>query len=97
MAERPIWRGHLRLALVSEARLREVIDAKLKGEGIAPEEPIALRTENVIDLMSALKRSLGQGGKSRAQHEAPSQRRKSSRSPKDGKRATKRPAARKHA
>ncbi|HWK44949.1 MAG TPA: Ku protein [Stellaceae bacterium] len=45
-----------------EARLRAVIDAKLKGEGVEPEvdEP---DTGNVIDLMSALKKSLGDGGK----------------------------------
>jgi DNA end-binding protein Ku len=43
-----------------EARLREVIEAKLKGEGetMAPEEPE--RESNVIDLMAALKKSLGQ-------------------------------------
>lgn len=49
-----------------EARLREVIDAKLKGEGIEPEEPDEPRGDNVIDLMAALKRSLGQEAKSRA-------------------------------
>jgi DNA end-binding protein Ku len=44
-----------------EARLREMIDAKLKGEGIdvKAEEPEAKDT-NVIDLMAALKKSLGQ-------------------------------------
>jgi hypothetical protein len=41
-----------------EARLREVIDAKLKGEGITPEEPAGQRADNVIDLMAALKRRL---------------------------------------
>ena len=46
-----------------EARLRQVIDAKLKGEGVTPEEPESPRGDNVIDLMAALKRSLGQGGK----------------------------------
>jgi DNA end-binding protein Ku len=42
-----------------EARLREVIEAKLKGEGIEPvqEEP---DRSNVIDLMSALRRSLSE-------------------------------------
>ncbi len=43
-----------------EARLRTVIDAKLKGEGVdlqADEEP---DRGNVIDLMAALKKSLGQ-------------------------------------
>ena len=42
-----------------ETRLREMIEAKLKGEGIeedATEEPAQT---NVIDLMAALKRSLG--------------------------------------
>lgn len=43
-----------------EERLREVIAAKLKGEGITPAEPEAPRRDNVIDLMSALKRSLNQ-------------------------------------
>jgi DNA end-binding protein Ku len=46
-----------------EARLREVIDAKLKGEGITPEQPAASPGDNVIDLMLALKRSLNQGKK----------------------------------
>ncbi len=44
-----------------EARLRAVIEAKLQGEGIeadAEEEP---DRGNVIDLMAALKKSLGQG------------------------------------
>jgi DNA end-binding protein Ku len=79
-----------------EARLRQVIDAKLKGEGIAPEEPTAPRADNVIDLMSALKRSLGQGGKSASQNEPPQQRRKAAASSK-AKRTAKRPAARKRA
>jgi DNA end-binding protein Ku len=43
-----------------EAKLHEVIDAKLKGEGIAPEEPEEADRGNVIDLMEALKASLGQ-------------------------------------
>jgi DNA end-binding protein Ku len=43
-----------------ETRLRELIDAKLKGEGITPEEPAAPERDNVIDLMAALKASLGQ-------------------------------------
>jgi DNA end-binding protein Ku len=43
-----------------EAKLREVIDAKLKGEGIAPEQPSEPDRGNVIDLMAALKASLGQ-------------------------------------
>jgi DNA end-binding protein Ku len=43
-----------------EHRLREVIDAKLRGEGIEPgrEEPV--ERGNVVDLMATLRRSLGQ-------------------------------------
>ena len=43
-----------------EARLRDVIAAKLKGEGVQPEAAIAPERGNVIDLMAALKKSLGQ-------------------------------------
>jgi DNA end-binding protein Ku len=44
-----------------ETRLRALIDAKLKGEGIdlAADVP-AVATSNVVDLMAALKKSLGQ-------------------------------------
>ncbi len=42
-----------------EARLRQVIEAKLKGQGIKP-EPEPEPEGKVIDLMAALKRSLGQ-------------------------------------
>ena len=42
-----------------EARLRTLIEAKLAGEGIDPEEPSADQGGNVIDLMAALKKSLG--------------------------------------
>ena len=51
-----------------------MIDAKLKGEGIEPEAPAEPRGDNVIDLMAALKRSLGQGERTAA--EAPPTRRK---------------------
>ncbi len=43
-----------------EARLREVIEAKLKGEGVEPEEEPEEVRGKVIDLMQALKQSLGQ-------------------------------------
>ena len=43
-----------------EIRLREMIDAKLKGEGIDLSAPAAPADTNVIDLMAALKKSLGQ-------------------------------------
>ena len=43
-----------------ETRLRAMIDAKLKGEGIDTSEPEAPERTNVVDLMAALKKSLGQ-------------------------------------
>jgi hypothetical protein len=43
-----------------EARMRELIDAKLKGEGFDAEEEDKPDRGNVIDLMGALRRSLGQ-------------------------------------
>lgn len=49
-----------------EARLRELIDAKLKGEGITLEEEVEPDRGNVIDLMAALKKSLGQSSKDAA-------------------------------
>jgi DNA end-binding protein Ku len=68
-----------------EAKLREVIDARLKGEGIEPEASPEPDRGNVVDLMSALKASLGQetssGGKRTAasRKPAPSGSRKSAR------------------
>jgi DNA end-binding protein Ku len=55
-----------------ETRLREVIAAKLKGEGITPAETEAPPRDNVIDLMAALKASLGGGD--RAEPKAPDRR-----------------------
>jgi DNA end-binding protein Ku len=43
-----------------ETRLRAMIDAKLKGEGIDREQPPAEDRGNVIDIMAALKKSLGE-------------------------------------
>jgi DNA end-binding protein Ku len=43
-----------------ETRLRAMIDAKLKGEGIDISEPEEPDRSNVVDLMAALKKSLGQ-------------------------------------
>jgi DNA end-binding protein Ku len=55
-----------------EARLREVIAAKLKGEGVAPEAAESPRRDNVVDLMAALKQSLARAGSSAGrQAEAP--------------------------
>lgn len=64
-----------------EARLREVIEAKLKGEGIEPAAPEESRGDNVIDLMAALKRSLGQESKPRAAAAATSARKKPAHAP----------------
>jgi DNA end-binding protein Ku len=44
-----------------ETRLRALIDAKLKGEGIDLEEEVPqVAASNVVDLMAALKKSLRQ-------------------------------------
>jgi DNA end-binding protein Ku len=43
-----------------ETRLRAVIDAKLKGEGIEEETAEEPDRSNVVDLMAALRKSLGQ-------------------------------------
>ena len=44
-----------------KTRLRAMIDAKLKGEGLEPEADVAPpRGTNVVDLMTVLKQSLGQ-------------------------------------
>ena len=43
-----------------ETRMRAVIAAKLEGQGLTPETAPAVKQSNVIDLMAALKKSLGQ-------------------------------------
>jgi DNA end-binding protein Ku len=43
-----------------ETRLRAMLDAKLKGEGVDLQEESPADRGNVIDLMAALKKSLGQ-------------------------------------
>ena len=43
-----------------ETRLRAVIDAKLQGQGVQPEALPTVANSNVVDLMAALKKSLGQ-------------------------------------
>jgi DNA end-binding protein Ku len=49
-----------------ETRLRAMIDAKLKGEGIEDEKAEEPDRGNVVDLMAALKKSLGQEGEEAA-------------------------------
>jgi DNA end-binding protein Ku len=62
-----------------ETRLREMIDAKLKGEGIDLEAEVPeTRDTNVIDLMAALKNSLGQASTTEPQANAPAKRKKAS-------------------
>jgi DNA end-binding protein Ku len=48
-----------------ETRLRAMFDAKLKGEGLDVSEPELPERTNVIDLMAALKKSLGQATEER--------------------------------
>jgi DNA end-binding protein Ku len=55
-----------------EARLRDVIDAKLKGEGIETREEEEPDRGNVIDLMSALRKSLGNDKEGAASDDKPS-------------------------
>ena len=49
-----------------ETRLRAMIDAKLKGEGIDVAETVEPDRTNVVDLMAALKKSLGEPAKETA-------------------------------
>ena len=75
-----------------ETRLRAMIDAKLKGEGIEAEEADEPDRGNVIDLMAALKKSLGQTA------ETPAAAKKPSKAKVPAKKATKaEPAAKKTA
>ena len=78
-----------------EARLRDVIDAKLKGEGIEALDDEEPDRGNVIDLMSALRKSLGNEKEVAASDEKPSPPSKKSPAPKKGapKPAARRPAA----
>ncbi len=66
-----------------ETRLRAMIEAKLKGEGIEAEEADEPDRGNVIDLMAALKKSLGQAA------EAPAAAKKPSKAKAPAKKATK--------
>ncbi len=54
-----------------ESRLRSVIDAKLKGEGVEPEDDEEPDRSNVVDLMSALRKSLGQTDEPASKKKAP--------------------------
>ena len=85
-----------------EARLREVIDAKLKGEGIEPIDEAEPDRSNVIDLMGALRRSLGHDDEAApkaaaAKKAAPKKSATKSTATKKSSRAPARPAARRKA
>ena len=67
-----------------ETRLRAMIEAKLKGEGVAVEEEPAEVGSNVIDLMAALKKSLGQA----PPEDKPAQSKKPAAAPKEPKTRT---------
>ncbi len=69
-----------------ETRLRAMIEAKLKGEGIDVSEPEEPDRSNVIDLMAALKKSLGEPAETK-----PPPAKKSAKEPKE--KAVARPAA----
>ena len=43
-----------------ETRLRAMLDAKIKGEGVLEPAAPALAESNVVDLMAALRKSLGE-------------------------------------
>jgi DNA end-binding protein Ku len=76
-----------------EARLRDVIEAKLKGEGIEPVAEEAPRS-NVIDLMSALRKSLSQEAAEEKEAKKPAARAKASKAKEEDE---KKPAPRKAA
>jgi len=50
-----------------ETRLRALIDAKIKGKGLEPEAEEEHEQSNVVDLMAALRKSLGQAAKGTSQ------------------------------
>jgi DNA end-binding protein Ku len=77
-----------------EARLRDVIDAKLKGEGIEAFDDEEPDRGNVIDLMSALRKSLGNENNARSDEKKSAPAKKSSPPKKTAAKAgSKRPAA----
>ncbi len=57
-----------------ETRLRAMLDSKVKGEGVEAEAEPAASDSNVIDLMAALRRSLGEAPKPAAEPAAPAKR-----------------------
>ena len=76
-----------------KARLREVIEAKLRGEERAPEPEPDDSRGNVIDLMAALKRSLGQDGPKTKRTGAKASSKPAAKAPLKGKAAARKPKA----
>jgi DNA end-binding protein Ku len=68
-----------------ETRLRALIDAKLKGEGIEDEPAEEPDRGNVVDLMAALRKSLGQGSDELAKAEPAAKRKKAATPAKEAK------------
>jgi DNA end-binding protein Ku len=68
-----------------ETRLRAMIDAKLKGESIEDEEAEEPNRGNVVDLMAALKKSLGQAESEPAKAESAAKGKKPARAVKEKK------------
>ena len=65
-----------------ETRLRAMLDAKLKGEGISLEAPPEPPATNVVDLMAALRRSIAEEDKRTAdKEEAPAAKSKAAKPP----------------
>ena len=70
--------------------LRDLVNKKMKGQKVvAPHEEVAPGGGKVIDLMAALRKSIGEGAKSKPKAKA--------KGTSDGKRATKAKTARKRA
>jgi len=83
-----------------ETKLRAVIEAKLKGQGIVPDSGEAPDRGNVIDLMAALKRSLGEtpaSGRTPGEAAPPARGAAKRAAPKSAPRANARKPARKRA
>jgi DNA end-binding protein Ku len=80
-----------------ESSLRAVIDAKLKGKGVEPQEEEQADRTNVVDLMSALRKSLGQRDEPVTNKKAPAAPAKQSKADAKSKPKTTPPAKKKSA
>jgi len=80
-----------------ETRLRALIDAKLKGQGIEDEPTEEPDRGNVVDLMAALRRSLGQGSDEPARAEPAAKGKKAAAPAKEAKKPAAAKSSRKRA